>query len=200
MLFSASFCRSSPVRIISLFINFHWDALDYTKSCHSKQPSRQRFFHYVESLNHSHAISPRWIVTDWSPCSKTCGTGVQTREMKCHEKTSSHHYSEISTSKCDPSKLPDVSQLSRKCNQIICKPDWKIESTWTAVSDYLNDLFLWRYFEEQKSCTSGLRADSGWEGLGSLLALIGSLCWDCGLILTSLSPATTTLQEELTSS
>lgn len=138
MLFSASFCRSSPVRIISLFINSietHWIT-------QKGATLNSLFFHYVESLNHSHAISPRWIVTDWSPCSKTCGTGVQTREMKCHEKTSSHHYSEISASKCDPSKLPDVSQLSRQCNQIICKPDWKIESTWTAVSDYLNDLFL----------------------------------------------------------
>ncbi|KAL9963366.1 hypothetical protein ACROYT_G026876 [Oculina patagonica] len=77
---------------------------------------------------------PEWQVTDWTPCSKTCGTGIQTRKMKCHQRVSFHRYQEISSYKCDSSKLPDVSQLSRTCNKILCKAEWKIESKWSACS------------------------------------------------------------------
>ena len=55
--------------------------------------------------------------------------------MKCHERASSHHYHEISPTMCDSSKLPDVNELNRTCNKIICKPEWKIESDWTSVRD-----------------------------------------------------------------
>ncbi|KAL9963373.1 hypothetical protein ACROYT_G026883 [Oculina patagonica] len=77
---------------------------------------------------------PEWQVSDWTPCSKTCGTGVQTRKMRCHQRVSFHRYQEISSSKCDSSKLPDGSQLSRTCNKILCKADWKIGSKWSACS------------------------------------------------------------------
>lgn len=102
--------------------------------------------------------------------------------MKCHEKTSSHHYSEISTSKCDPSKLPDVSQLSRQCNQIICKPDWKIESTWTAVSDYLT-IYFYEDISKSKGVAPvacGLTLDGKawvpcWPWSGHYVGIVGSL-------------------------
>lgn len=75
-----------------------------------------------------------WKVTSWTPCSKTCGTGVQTRRMTCHQRISFVQYQEISPSHCDSNKPPGVSQLSKICNKILCKAEWKIESQWSACS------------------------------------------------------------------
>ena len=75
----------------------------------------------------------RWKVTSWTPCSKTCGTGEQIRRITCNELVGFGQYQEISPSQCDSNKLPDVSQLTKTCNKILCKAEWKIESEWSAV-------------------------------------------------------------------
>lgn len=83
--------------------------------------------------NKSLYLQFRWKVTSWTPCSKTCGTGEQTRRMMCHQRISFDQYQEISSSQCDSNKLPSVSQLTRTCNKILCKAEWKTESQWSAV-------------------------------------------------------------------
>uniref|UniRef100_A0A4W6FR92 PLAC domain-containing protein n=1 Tax=Lates calcarifer TaxID=8187 RepID=A0A4W6FR92_LATCA len=56
---------------------------------------------------------PQWFTTEWSACSRSCGKGLQMREVRCltPDKTHSHE--------CDPDSKPDQEQI---CNTIPCSP------------------------------------------------------------------------------
>ncbi|XP_052003156.1 ADAMTS-like protein 4 [Xyrauchen texanus] len=56
---------------------------------------------------------PRWFITEWSTCSRSCGEGMQTREVRCLTVDKQH-----STS-CDPDAKP---ALEQPCNTIPCSP------------------------------------------------------------------------------
>jgi len=61
-----------------------------------------------------------WIISEWSECSRTCGTGFQTREAYCEHSN---------TDLCDIQRYPI---LRRACFLNPCY-DWFIASSWSEV-------------------------------------------------------------------
>uniref|UniRef100_A0A8C5G702 Thrombospondin type-1 domain-containing protein 4-like n=1 Tax=Gouania willdenowi TaxID=441366 RepID=A0A8C5G702_GOUWI len=55
----------------------------------------------------------RWFTTEWSACSRSCGKGLQMREVRCLNPDKRHSYD------CDPTTKPDQEQI---CNTIPCSP------------------------------------------------------------------------------
>lgn len=56
---------------------------------------------------------PQWFTTEWSACSRSCGSGVQMREVRCLTPDKKHSH------ECDLSSKPDQEQV---CNTIPCSP------------------------------------------------------------------------------
>ncbi|KAK5599878.1 hypothetical protein CRENBAI_014477 [Crenichthys baileyi] len=56
---------------------------------------------------------PQWFTTEWSACSRSCGKGVQVREIRCLTPDKKHSLA------CDPSTKPGHEQI---CNTIPCGP------------------------------------------------------------------------------
>ncbi|CAJ1062342.1 thrombospondin type-1 domain-containing protein 4 [Xyrichtys novacula] len=55
----------------------------------------------------------QWFTTEWSACSRSCGKGLQMREVRCLTQDKKHSH------ECDPSTKPDQEQT---CNTIPCSP------------------------------------------------------------------------------
>ncbi|XP_027867390.1 thrombospondin type-1 domain-containing protein 4 [Xiphophorus couchianus] len=56
---------------------------------------------------------PQWFTTEWSACSRSCGKGLQVREVRCLTPDKEHSLA------CDPSTKPEQEQI---CNTIPCGP------------------------------------------------------------------------------
>lgn len=56
---------------------------------------------------------PQWFTTEWSACSRSCGKGLQVREVRCLTADKKHSLA------CDPSTKPEQEQM---CNTIPCGP------------------------------------------------------------------------------
>lgn len=76
-------------------------------------------------ISNSRNFAFSWHTTDWSPCSKSCGNGVQTREVICRKKINPTDYGP-STS-CAANKKPSISEKVQYCNSIDCPADWDTE-------------------------------------------------------------------------
>jgi len=81
----------------------------------------------------------RWSITDWSPCSVSCGLGVQTREMACRQQINPTLTMNVDESAC-PSPMPANVILSKACQRPPCDSiqsdgtsHW-IAGTWSKVS------------------------------------------------------------------
>ncbi|XP_037781320.1 protein madd-4-like isoform X3 [Penaeus monodon] len=74
---------------------------------------------------------PRWNVSEFGTCSKQCGGGVQTREVKCiHEVTRGGQ----NTIVVQDSLCPQPPQRTQQyCNIIDCQPQW-VHSRWSKCS------------------------------------------------------------------
>ena len=72
---------------------------------------------------------PKWSASQWSLCSKSCGTGIQTRTVTCEHKD---------VGSCAEHKKPNS---TRTCGQLPC-PNWSV-GTWSSCS---------------KSCGSGIQS------------------------------------------
>lgn len=59
------------------------------------------------------ACEPSWFTTEWSACSRSCGRGLQVREVRCLAPDKKH------SSDCDPESKPEQEQM---CNTIPCSP------------------------------------------------------------------------------
>ncbi|KAM6995185.1 thrombospondin type-1 domain-containing protein 4 isoform 1-T1 [Tautogolabrus adspersus] len=55
----------------------------------------------------------QWFTTEWSACSRSCGKGLQMREVRCLTQDKKH------SQECDTSTKPDQEQI---CNTIPCSP------------------------------------------------------------------------------
>uniref|UniRef100_A0A1A8UI56 ADAMTS-like 4 n=1 Tax=Nothobranchius furzeri TaxID=105023 RepID=A0A1A8UI56_NOTFU len=54
---------------------------------------------------------PQWFTTEWSACSRSCGKGLQVREVRCLTPDKQHSQA------CDPASKPEQEQI---CNTIPC--------------------------------------------------------------------------------
>lgn len=76
-----------------------------------------------------HPCPPRWNVSEYSPCNKVCGMGIQTREVNCiHEVTMSNTVV-VPHNMCEQPPPPD----RQHCNFVDCPIEW-YTSNWTKVS------------------------------------------------------------------
>lgn len=79
-----------------------------------------------------HPCPPRWNVSEYYPCSKKCGMGIQTREVNCiHEVTISNTVI-VPNNMCEQPQPPD----RQHCNFVDCPAEWHM-SNWTKVSRFL---------------------------------------------------------------
>ncbi|KAM3614946.1 uncharacterized protein V6R79_021216 [Siganus canaliculatus] len=56
---------------------------------------------------------PQWFTTEWSACSRSCGKGLQMREVRCLTQDKKHSHN------CDLNTKPEQEQF---CNTIPCSP------------------------------------------------------------------------------
>lgn len=74
---------------------------------------------------------PRWNVSDFSPCSKSCGAGVQVREIQCiHEMTRGALNTLVVHNRHCPQPPPRIQQM---CNMLECPTRWFPEP-WSKCS------------------------------------------------------------------
>ncbi|XP_068685317.1 A disintegrin and metalloproteinase with thrombospondin motifs 6-like [Montipora foliosa] len=91
---------------------------------HSIKPAKER------ECN-SQSCSPHWYVSGWRPCSRTCGKGVQIRQILCREQVTREHFNTVPNSKCTETKPSEL--VTRDCNKIDCPPD-NVPGEWSACS------------------------------------------------------------------
>ncbi|XP_026148771.1 thrombospondin type-1 domain-containing protein 4 [Mastacembelus armatus] len=112
---------------------------------------RYSVFHCVNRMNHdqvsdalcdsSNRPSPQeeacnlqpcpafWDIGEWSECSKTCGLGMQHRQVLCRQVYANRTLN-IHTSRCRHLERPETAST---CQLKICS-EWQIRSEWTACS------------------------------------------------------------------
>lgn len=88
-----------------------------------------------------HPCPPRWNVSEYFPCSKKCGMGIQTREVNCiHEVTPSNTVS-VPHSMCE--QPPPLDR--QHCNIVDCPVEWHL-SNWTKVRKFRKHSILFLLF------------------------------------------------------
>ncbi len=78
-----------------------------------------------------------WDIGEWSECSKSCGLGVQYRQVLCRQ-TYSNRTLSVHSSLCQQTDRPETSS---SCQLKICS-EWQIRSDWSPVSDSCQSLPL----------------------------------------------------------
>jgi len=91
---------------------------------HSPKPA-------TEQPCNTHSCDPIWYVSGWRPCSRTCGKGVQTREIVCRQQVSRGQFNTLPDSQCTDAKPADPA--TQDCNKIDC-PAEKVPGDWSACS------------------------------------------------------------------
>lgn len=84
----------------------------------------------IQTCN-DHPCPPRWNFSEFSPCSQSCGFGIQTREVNCiHEVTQGGGNTLIVPHNMCPLPPPPDRQY---CNFLDCPVRWEV-STWSKCS------------------------------------------------------------------
>jgi len=74
---------------------------------------------------------PRWNVSEFQPCSQSCGIGLQMREVNCI-----HEVTEGNTATVPNNMCPQPPPTDRKqCNMIDCPTEWRT-SEWLKVRSH----------------------------------------------------------------
>jgi len=85
----------------------------------------------VERSCNTHPCQPVWYISEWSSCSRTCGKGVQKRQIRCRRKISQTKFEILPDSSCSGDKPSGGTK--RSCNEIICHVEWKA-TAWSQCS------------------------------------------------------------------
>ncbi|XP_078380418.1 A disintegrin and metalloproteinase with thrombospondin motifs 6-like isoform X1 [Oculina patagonica] len=96
---------------------------------------------------------PVWYVSGWRPCSRTCGKGVQTRQVVCHQEETRGHFKTLSDSMCSGAKPTDPE--SRDCNKIDCPAEF-VPGGWSACSTSCGEGIKTRALSCQRLKETGL--------------------------------------------
>lgn len=84
----------------------------------------------IQTCN-DHPCPPRWNYSEFSPCSQSCGIGIQTREVNCiHEVTQGGGNTVIVPNNMCPQPPPPDRQY---CNVLDCPVRWKV-GEWSRCS------------------------------------------------------------------
>eukprot|EP00079_Xenopus_tropicalis_P024830 XP_012817872.1 PREDICTED: ADAMTS-like protein 2 isoform X3 [Xenopus tropicalis] len=89
--------------------------------------------------------APLWVPQDWGQCSKTCGSGLQVREVKCYQGEEVGHG-------CDPATKPESKQ---SCQLQPCPteaPDENCEDKATANCSLVLKVKLCSHWYYRKAC------------------------------------------------
>ena len=73
-----------------------------------------------ESQSCADVPCPEWAITEWSPCSKSCDGGIQTRTVKCNN------------SHVGACSLIDKPEETMQCDEVSC-PEWSV-GLWSECS------------------------------------------------------------------
>lgn len=72
----------------------------------------------------------RWVVEEWSPCSKTCGKlGYQSRLVQCMQALHNGTNRPVHSKHC----TEDRPESRRACNHTVCPAQWRT-GAWSQVS------------------------------------------------------------------
>ena len=72
----------------------------------------------------------RWFLTEWTPCSRSCGLGTQKRKIICRRKKMDNWIIE-DDSQCTEIK-PIEKHVERRCNEIMCPHEY-LPLQWSKV-------------------------------------------------------------------
>ncbi|XP_020929926.1 ADAMTS-like protein 1 isoform X2 [Sus scrofa] len=72
---------------------------------------------------------PAWYPSQWQPCSRTCGGGVQRREVLCKQRMADGSFLELPETFCSAPKLAS----QQACKKDDCPSEWLL-SDWTECS------------------------------------------------------------------
>ncbi|XP_032979856.1 ADAMTS-like protein 1 isoform X2 [Rhinolophus ferrumequinum] len=72
---------------------------------------------------------PAWYPAQWQPCSRTCGGGIQKREVLCKQRMADGSFLELPETFCSASKLAS----QQPCKKDDCPSEWLL-SDWTECS------------------------------------------------------------------
>lgn len=98
---------------------------------------------------------PRWNVSEFSACSKPCGSGLQTRQVHCvHEVTRGGNTLVVPNSVCTQPP-PRAQQF---CNVVDCPPRWE-PSVWSKCSKACNKGVKTRKLQCQQVVALGYKVD-----------------------------------------
>ncbi|XP_024141209.1 A disintegrin and metalloproteinase with thrombospondin motifs 14 isoform X2 [Oryzias melastigma] len=115
--------------------------IQYTKyGCRRKSDGRLVHRNFCESskkpkpirkrCNVQECSPPKWVVEDWSPCSKSCGKlGYQTRVVQCMQALHNGTSRPVHSKHC-PTDRPET---RRVCNHTACPAQWRT-GAWSQCS------------------------------------------------------------------
>lgn len=89
--------------------------------------------HWSGGVNHTEESDCvlRWVVEEWSPCSKTCGKlGYQTRAVQCMQALHNGTNKAVHSKHC----TQDRPETRRACNHTACPAQWRT-GAWSQVRD-----------------------------------------------------------------
>lgn len=82
---------------------------------------------------------PRWNYSDYSPCTKSCGIGIKTREINCiHEVTRGGENTMIVPNSMCPHPPPPDRQY---CNVLDCPARWEVGEQFYFYYEYYKFIF-----------------------------------------------------------
>ncbi|XP_024851836.1 ADAMTS-like protein 1 isoform X1 [Bos taurus] len=90
--------------------------------CHQPKPTT------VQACNRFNC-PPAWYPAQWQPCSRTCGGGIQKREVLCKQRMADGSFLELPETFCSAPKLAS----QQACKKDDCPSEWLL-SDWTECS------------------------------------------------------------------